>query len=53
MWKDSLHNPVCEVAESLSDTRELEEKGIDPSDVIVGSLEDTEAGPQVGEIVAN
>ena len=53
MLKDSLHSLVGIAVEELVDTRELEEEGPDLSHVISHSLEGSEAGPQVGEIVAN
>ena len=53
MLKDSLHSLVGIAVEELVDTRELEEEVPDLPHVISHSLEGTEAGPQVGEIVAN
>ena len=44
---------MSEVVESLPDTREMGEEGPDLFAVVFASLNETEARPQVGQIVAN
>ena len=53
MLKYSLQCLVGIAVEELTDTREMGEEGPNISDVIFRSLQGTEAGPEVGEIVAN